>query len=147
KDVNGCRDDIKVYLIKRGISASDELEIMESVRKFLGVTVDQEKMKLKYNVPKWYIDSCKAIKYMLPKANAEEYVIMALRIAWFKVYKPLYYYSAFFSRRANQFDVVVMASGYSAIKLKVKELEEKIMARNASNKEQELYNTLLLALE
>ena len=125
----------------------DAFEIMESVRKGRGVTVDQEKMMLKYNVPKWYIDSCKAIKYMFPKAHAAAYVIMALRIAWFKVYKPLYYYSAFFSRRANQFDVVVMASGYSAIKLKVKELEEKIMARNASNKEQELYNTLLLALE
>lgn len=147
KDLIGCRDDIMVYLIKRGLSASDAFEIMESVRKGRGVTVDQEKMMLKYNVPKWYIDSCKAIKYMFPKAHAAAYVIMALRIAWFKVYKPLYYYSAFFSRRANQFDVVVMASGYSAIKLKVKELEEKIMARNASNKEQELYNTLLLALE
>src|SRR5690606_4804284 len=127
--------------------SSNAFEIMESGRKGRGVTVDQEKLMLQHNVPKWYIDSCKAIKYMFPKAHATAYVIMALRIAWFKVYKPLYYYAAYFSRRAIQFDVATMASGFNSIKLKVKELEDKIAARKATNKEGDLYTCLLLALE
>ena len=147
KDLIGCRDDIMVYLISKGLSASDAFEIMEKVRKGRGVSVEYEKLMLQHNVPKWYIDSCKAIKYMFPKAHATAYVIMALRIAWFKVYKPLYYYAAYFSRRAIQFDVATMASGFNSIKLKVKELEDKIAARKATNKEGDLYTCLLLALE
>lgn len=147
KDLIGCRDDIMVYLISKGLKASDAFEIMEKVRKGRGVSAEYEKKMLDHNVPKWYIDSCKAIKYMFPKAHATAYVIMALRISWFKVYKPLYYYAAYFSRRAIQFDVAVMASGFSAINLKVKELEEKIETRKATNKEVDLYTCLLLALE
>ncbi len=147
KDLIGCRDDIMVYLMNRGLTASDSFEIMERVRKGRGVSVEYEKKMLEHSVPKWYIDSCKSIKYMFPKAHAAAYVIMALRIAWFKVYKPIYYYSAYFSRRATAFDVYVMANGYSTIKLKVKELEEKIANKKATNKEIDLYGTLLLALE
>ena len=147
KDLIGCRDDIMVYLISKGLSASDAFEIMEKVRKGRGVSSEYEKLMLQHDVPKWYIDSCKAIKYMFPKAHAAAYVIMALRIAWFKVYKPIFYYAAYFSRRATQFDVGVMASGYSSIKLKVKELEDKIANRKATNKENDLYTCLLLALE
>ncbi|HOH18359.1 MAG TPA: PolC-type DNA polymerase III, partial [Bacilli bacterium] len=98
-------------------------------------------------VPEWYIDSCKMIQYMFPKAHASAYVIMALRIGWFKVYRPLQYYAAYFSRRANVFDIIAMAGGYSSINLRVKELEDLIKIKRASNKEIDIYNCLLLALE
>jgi DNA polymerase-3 subunit alpha (Gram-positive type) len=147
KDLIGCRDDIMVYLMSKDIPASDAFKIMESVRKGKGISPEQEKEMLSYKIPKWYIDSCKMIKYMFPKAHATAYVIMALRIAWFKVHRPLYYYAAYFSRRANAFDVVCLVGGYQAINLKIKELDEKIAAKTASNKELDLYNCLLLALE
>ena len=148
QDLIGCRDDIMVYLISKGLPAVEAFKIMESVRKGRGVSPEQEKLMLSHGVPNWYIDSCKLIKYMFPKAHAAAYVIMALRIAWFKVHRPLYYYAAFFSRRrANYFDLITMVKGYQALNIKVKELEEKIKSKKASNKESELYNTLLLALE
>jgi len=147
EDLIGCRDDIMVYLIEKGLPAADAFKIMESVRKGRGVNPEQEKLMLEHGVPNWYIDSCKLIKYMFPKAHATAYVIMALRIAWFKVHRPLYYYAAYFSRRAEAFDIVAMVKGYQAISIRVKELEEKIQNKQASNKELELYNTLLLALE
>lgn len=147
QDLIGCRDDIMVYLISKGLPAVEAFKIMESVRKGRGVSPEQEKLMLSHGVPNWYIDSCKLIKYMFPKAHAAAYVIMALRIAWFKVHRPLYYYAAFFSRRANYFDIITMVKGYQALNIKVKELEEKIKSKKASNKESELYNTLLLALE
>lgn len=142
-----CRDDIMVYLMGKGMPAFDAFEIMERVRKGRGVTKEQEKLMLQYNVPNWYIDSCKSIKYMFPKAHAAAYVIMALRIAWFKVHRPLYYYAAYFSRRANAFDPAVMAGGYERIKIKLKELEEKIANKSISAKENDLYTCLLIALE
>lgn len=147
QDLICCRDDIMAYLISKNIPAIDAFKITESVRKGRGLTPNEEELMLKHQVPNWYIDSCKAIKYMFPKAHATAYVIMALRIAWFKVHRPLYYYAAFFSRRANAFDVTTMVAGYPKIKIMVKQLEEKIAAKSASNKELELYNSLLLALE
>lgn len=147
KDLIGCRDDIMIYLLSRGLPAIDAFKIMESVRHGNGVSPEYEKEMLDYNIPKWYIDSCKMIKYMFPKAHASAYVIMALRIGWFKVHRPLQYYAAYFSRRANAFDVVAMAGGYYSINLRVKELEDKIKAKQASNKEFDLYNCLILALE
>ncbi|HBP25984.1 MAG TPA: PolC-type DNA polymerase III [Acholeplasmatales bacterium] len=147
KDLIGCRDDIMIYLLSRGLPAIEAFKIMESVRHGNGVSPEYEKEMLDYNIPKWYIDSCKMIKYMFPKAHASAYVIMALRIGWFKVHRPLQYYAAYFSRRANAFDVVAMAGGYYSINLRVKELEDKIKAKQASNKEFDLYNCLILALE
>jgi len=147
RNLIGCRDDIMVYLLAKGLPALTAFKIMEDVRKGKGVESHYEREMLAYNVPNWYIDSCKKIKYMFPKAHASAYVIMALRIGWFKVYRPIYYYAAYFSRRASQFDVMAMAGGYAAINLKVKELDAKIKNRKASNKEIEIYNTLLLALE
>ena len=147
QDLIGCRDDIMVYLMSKGLAAADAFKIMESVRKGRGVSPEQEKEMLAAKVPAWYIESCKLIKYMFPKAHAAAYVIMALRIAWFKVHRPLYYYAAYFSRRAKDFDIQTMVGGYTSIKTKVNELEEKINKKTASAKDNDIYNCLLLALE
>ena len=81
------------------------------------------------NVPEWYIQSCLKIKYMFPKAHAAAYVLMALRVAWFKVHKPLLYYCAYFSVRAQDFDIVAMSQGKEMIKKRIKEIRRK---RNGS---------------
>ncbi len=124
KDVIGCRDDIMVYLIYAGLEESLAFTIMESVRKGKGLTEDFEKAMRDNNVPEWYIDSCKKIKYMFPKAHASAYVLMALRIAWFKVYKPIIYYCAYFSVRANDYDLKTVVKGKDFLEKKIKELKE-----------------------
>ena len=75
------------------------------------------------NVPAWYIDSCKKIKYMFPKAHACAYVLMALRIAWFKVHQPLTYYCAYYSVRASDFDIITVVKGAETLKAKIKEIK------------------------
>lgn len=147
KELIGCRDDIMTYLIKMNLPPKLAFQIMESVRKGNGLTPAQEKEMQKHNVPQWYIDSCKLIKYMFPKAHATAYVIMALRIAWFKVHRPIYYYAAYFSRRTDAFDIKAMAEGKEAVRKVMQEIDDRIKKRTASNKDPELFNTLLLALE
>lgn len=121
-DLIGCRDDIMVRLIQKGVPAKHAFKIMESVRKGRGLSADQESIMKKYEIEDWFVDCCKKIKYLFPKAHATAYVIMALRIAWFKLYKPLYYYSGYFSKRVDAFDVQTLAGGYDAILTKVNEL-------------------------
>ena len=99
----------------------------------------------KANVPEWYIGACLKIKYMFPKAHAAAYVLMALRIAYFKVYYPLIYYSAYFSVRADDFDLVAMANGKESVKARMKEINEK--GNDASAKEKNLLTVLELANE
>ena len=105
-DVIGCRDDIMVYLIYQGLKPSMAFSIMESVRRGRGLTPEFEAEMKAEGVPNWYIESCKKIKYMFPKAHAAAYVLMALRIAYFKVHHPILYYSAYFSIRASDFDLL-----------------------------------------
>lgn len=146
-EIIGCRDDIMTYLLDKNLPAKQAFQIMESVRKGKGLTSAQEKLMIKHNVPSWYIESCKKIKYMFPKAHAVAYVIMALRIGWFKVHRPIYYYAAYFSRRATAFDVEVMAAGKNAIRNKLNEIRDKMDTGKASNKEIELYGELEIAYE
>ncbi len=143
----GCRDDIMVYLISQNVPAKDAFGIMEKVRKGGGINKEHQVIMEKYGIPPWYIESCKLIKYMFPKAHATAYVIMALRIGWFKIHRPIFYYGAYFSRRANAFDVDSMSKGFESIRLKLVEIDTKMTNKTATNKEIDLYNSLLLAIE
>ena len=105
------RDDIMTYLINTGVENGLAFKIMESVRKGKGLSPDMEQAMLAAEVPEWYIESCKKIKYMFPKAHAAAYVMMAFRIAYFKVYYPLAYYAAYFSIRASAFTYELMCLG------------------------------------
>ena len=109
------RDDIMIYLIGKGIESEQSFKIMESVRKGKGLTPEWEKLMVEHDVPDWYIWSCKKIKYMFPKAHAVAYVMMGMRIAWFKVHMPLAYYAAFFTIRATSFDYRLMCQGKEEI--------------------------------
>ena len=150
KEVIGCRDDIMVELMKRGVPSSKAFKIMEFVRKGKASKDPAqwneyaEELR-KYNIPEWYIKSCQKIKYMFPKAHAAAYVTSAFRIAWYKVHKPLVYYASYFSTRFQDFDIDVMVKGYDAIKNKMLEIQSK--GYDATNKEASLLETLKLALE
>jgi DNA polymerase III subunit alpha, Gram-positive type len=144
-EVIGCRDDIMVYLIYQGLEPSFAFKIMESVRKGKGLSDEMEEEMRKNKVPEWYIDSCKKIKYMFPKAHAAAYVLMAVRIAYFKVHHPLLYYAAYFTVRAEDFDVDAMVRGSQSIRAKVEEINAKGL--DASTKEKNLMTVLELALE
>jgi DNA polymerase-3 subunit alpha (Gram-positive type) len=139
------RDDIMTYLIKQGLPPDKAFKIMESVRKGKGLKPDQEEIMRENNVPEWYIDSCKKIKYMFPKAHAVAYVTMAFRIAWFKVHHPLAYYAAFFSIRADEFDSEFMIYGKEKVKAKMKELE--LQGNSISTKDKGMYTILEIVLE
>ena len=105
------RDDIMTYLISKGMDNAQSFTIMESVRKGKGLKPEWETAMREHDVPEWYIWSCKKIKYMFPKAHAAAYVMMAWRIAWFKIFQPLAYYAAFFSIRATAFSYEIMCLG------------------------------------
>lgn len=111
----GCRDDIMIYLIGLGMEEKRAFKIMESVRKGKGLPDGAEQEMQSLSVPKWYIESCKKIAYLFPKAHAVAYVMMAFRIAWFKVHEPLAFYAAYFSIRAKAFDATVMCQGKDAL--------------------------------
>ncbi|GGE65264.1 PolC-type DNA polymerase III [Priestia taiwanensis] len=144
-EVIGCRDDIMVYLIYQGLDPSLAFKIMESVRKGKGVPPEWEEDMRNNGVPEWYIDSCKKIKYMFPKAHAAAYVLMAVRIAYFKVHHALLYYAAYFTVRADDFDVEAMVRGSNALRAKIDEISGKGL--DASVKEKNLMTVLELALE
>ncbi|MCM3454147.1 PolC-type DNA polymerase III [Heyndrickxia oleronia] len=144
-EVIGCRDDIMVYLIYQGLEPSLAFKIMESVRKGKGLQPEMEEEMRNQNVPEWYIDSCKKIKYMFPKAHAAAYVLMAVRIAYFKVHLPLLYYAAYFTVRAEDFDLESMVRGSISIRSKIEEINAKGL--DASTKEKSLLTVLELCLE
>ena len=150
KQVIGCRDDIMVYLMYGGLEPALAFEIMEFVRKGLPSKAPDKwagyvaAMK-EVGIPNWYIWSCSQIKYMFPKAHATAYVLMAVRIAWFKVHKPIHYYAAYFSKRADTFDIMTMVAGAETIAKKIDEISTK--GFDATPKEKALVTALELALE
>ena len=150
KNVIGCRDDIMVNLIQWGMKPAKAFKIMEFVRKGKPskdptAWAEFAKTMQEANIPDWYIESCRKIKYMFPKAHATAYVTSAFRIAWFKVHHPILYYCAYLSIRRDQFDILSMIQGEEAIRAKIDEIDEK--GNSASNKEQDTRETLLLCLE
>ncbi|MGT2667333.1 PolC-type DNA polymerase III [Streptococcus rifensis] len=151
--VIGCRDDIMVYLMHAGLEPKMAFNIMERVRKGMWLKISEEERNgyieamRANNVPDWYIESCGKIKYMFPKAHAAAYVMMALRVAYFKVHHPIYYYCAYFSIRAKAFDLATMSGGLDRVKAKMAEIAEKKKNNLASNVENDLYTTLEIVNE
>lgn len=140
-----ARDDIMVTLIQKGVPPKTAFDIMESVRKGKGVKPNQVKVMQENNVPEWFIDSCQKIKYMFPKAHAVAYVMMAFRIAWFKVYRPLAFYAAYFTIRAEEFDPAAALKGEAGFNAVISELEAK--GNGASAKEKALLAVMETARE
>jgi len=136
-----CRDDIMLFLIAKGMDDRNAFKISESVRKGNGLPNGAEEEMSRFRVPGWYIESCKKIKYLFPKAHAVAYVMMAFRIAWFKVHKPLEFYSAYFYRRSqsNSFDAEFMTRGINIARIKIKELRGN---KDIKQKDEELLITL-----
>lgn len=137
----GCRDDIMLFLISKGMDEKFAFKIMESVRKGRGLPDGAEAQMKELGVPEWYIESCKKIKYLFPKAHAVAYVMMAFRIAWFKVHEPLAFYSAYFYRRSQKdaFDAAIMTRGIELVKSKIREITG---TEKPTAKEQDLLTTL-----
>ena len=125
----GCRDDIMLYLISKGLDPKMSFKIMEKVRKGKvkkgGFDEGWVEAMRDHDVPEWYIDSLAKIGYLFPKAHAVAYVMMAFRIAWFKVHRPLAFYAAYFSIRAKALDANCMCRGMDVCQRKMKELESK----------------------
>ncbi len=140
----GCRDDIMLFLISKGMPPKRAFKIMESVRKGRGLPEGAEEEMVAAGVPDWYIGSCKKIAYLFPKAHAVAYVMMAFRIAWFKVHRPLAFYAAYFSIRAKAFDEAFMCRGMDTVQRKMREIKNK---ENPSAVEQDMYTTLEVCYE
>ena len=145
-----CRDDIMIYLIKKGLPPNHAFKIMETVRKGKALK-DPEKwaeyvaMMKEHDVPDWYIKSCEKIKYMFPKAHAAAYVTNAFRIAYFKVHHPKAYYAAYFTIRADEFDSDIMCYGKEKVLNKMKEID--LAGNSATTKDKNMYAILELVLE
>ncbi|MFB4158738.1 PolC-type DNA polymerase III [Geomicrobium sp. JSM 1781026] len=145
KDVIGLRDNIMVNLIYKGLEPGLAFKITEFVRKGKGLQDEWIEEMRKHNVPEWYINSCLKIKYMFPKAHAAAYVLMAVRIAYFKVHHPILFYAAYFSVRASDFELDTMQKGGTAIRARIEDIQQK--GFDASPKEKNLVTVLELALE
>lgn len=145
KEVISTRDDIMNYLIFKGLPPKMSFTIMESVRKGRGLKPEHEEAMIENNVPDWYINSCKKIKYMFPKAHAVAYVMTSFRLAYCKVHYPEAFYATYFTTKVEDFDADLIIKGYDAIKAKKKEIEE--LGNDATQKEKGMYIILEVAQE
>ncbi len=149
-EVIGTRDNIMVYLIHQGMEEGRAFKITETVRKGLiakgavpkEVWDEMAEDMRKVNVPEWYIDSCRKIKYMFPKAHAAAYVIGALRLAWYKVYRPLEFYCAYFTARPEDVDVPIIMGGKEAVRRYLRDIKAK--GKDATQKELDVYENMLI---
>jgi DNA polymerase-3 subunit alpha (Gram-positive type) len=151
KDVIGCRDDIMVTLIHQGLPPKIAFDIMENVRKGKGLKKEWIDIMKSNGVDDWYIDSCQKIKYMFPKAHAVAYVLMAVRVAYYKLYHPLDYYISFLSLRANAFDIDAMLGGPHKILERLNHIQQRLSDNTqkgqVTNKERDMITSLEVALE
>ena len=145
-EVIGCRDDIMTYLLEKNLEPIDAFKTMEDVRKGRGLRPDQEENMKAHNVPDWYIESCKKIKYMFPKAHAVAYVMMAVRIAWYKVHEPWNFYVQYLSLRCDAYEIETMTKGIDAVRSRMQDIQTRMNDRYSSNpvsnKERALFDTL-----
>lgn len=144
-NVISTRDDIMLYLIYEGLDKKLAFQIMENVRKGRGLTEEEEAEMKSINVPNWYLESCKKIKYMFPKAHAAAYVMMSFRIAYYKVHYPEAFYATYFTTRANDFDAGLILKGKDVVSEKIKELTS--LGNDKTAKERNLLTVLEVVLE
>lgn len=152
-EVIGTRDNIMVYLIYKGLDSALAFKITETVRKGLiakGVVPEEKWNEMadamrEHDVPEWYIESCRKIKYMFPKAHAAAYVISALRLAWYKVHKPIEFYCAYFTARPEDIEVETVMRGKDAVRQRINNIRAK--GKEATPKETDVYNKLLIINE
>ncbi|HYE09502.1 MAG TPA: PolC-type DNA polymerase III, partial [Patescibacteria group bacterium] len=145
KEVISTRDDIMVYLIYKGVLPKMSFKIMENVRKGKGLTAEHEEAMREKNVPEWYIDSCKKIKYMFPKAHAVAYVMMSFRIAYYKVHYPAAFYATFYTVKVEDFDADLFVKGKEAVLARWREIDK--LGNNASTKEKNMATLLEVVYE
>ena len=150
-DVISCRDDIMVNLIKKGVDSLVAFKIMEDVRKGKGLKEEYIEILNQKNIEQWYIDSCLKIAYLFPKAHATAYVIMAWKIAWFKIHYPLHFYSSYLSIRRDVFDLNTIIQGKNAILEKMNDIKNRLNNPKTKllvkNKEKELLPIYEICLE
>ncbi|NLD19961.1 MAG: PolC-type DNA polymerase III, partial [Clostridiales bacterium] len=145
KDAISTRDDIMNYLRLKGVPNKDAFTIMEKVRKGKGLSEEQELLMREKNVPDWYINSCKKIQYMFPRAHAVAYVMMSNRIAYYKVYHPVEFYAVYFTAKAANFDARTMIKGKAAIEARMDGIIKK--GNDATKKEEDEISVLEVAYE
>ncbi|UIU14834.1 DNA polymerase III subunit alpha [Ureaplasma urealyticum] len=134
KDVIACRDDIMTYLIRQNVEPKTAFLIMEDVRKGKKIKPEHQSILKELKIPEWYIESANKIKYMFPKAHATAYVMHAWKFAWYKIYHPLEYYAAFFSVRADNFDLFVINQGKEFIEKTYNDIEQRSKSRDPQKK-------------
>ncbi len=146
--VIGTRDDIMLFLIhKHNLDKSTAFKIMEDVRKGRGLMPEYEETMKEHGVPDWYIDSCKKIKYMFPKAHAAAYVTDALRLGWYKIYYPLEFYAAYFTAAPDGFDSEIVIQGRDHVNKTLADLQKQSREAPLSQKEAGTMDALQLVAE
>lgn len=145
KEVIATRDDIMLYLIYKGVKPKTSFKIAENVRKGKGLTPEYEEAMREKNVPEWYIDSCKTVKYLFPKAHATAYVMMSFRVAYYKVYYPEAFYATYYTVKLDDFDADLLTKGKEAVKARWMEIDK--MGNNATAKEKNLMTLLEVVYE